>query len=241
MSVPIVTVTGHVVTPSGTPATGGNIVFELTKAATVIDPASSARERIGGQVVVLIGADGSLNCSLVPNDVIILDGNLSPGGTRYIARVNVSGPTRCSWSETLNVKSAPNPVAYGAIERDVLPTSLVLGRSVSKAVTIESPQAGDLLAICQLDRLISVDHVVGVIADGDPGASVTFQIQHGAAFPLNLNLWSANKVCPYGASGSSFAGPYLDETLLAGEFLGLKIVSISGSVREFNATVFYLE
>lgn len=241
MAVPTVTVNGHVLTPSGAVATGGNIILELTRAASATDTASGVRERIGGVTTAPIAQDGSVNFPMIPNDIIILDGNVTPGGSRYRATISVHSPTRATWTETLNIKSAPNPVAFGAIERSIDPGTLTLGRSVSKAVTIESPQAGDRIAICQLDRLISIDHVVGVIADGDAGCSVTFMIEHGPSFPLAFDLWSANKVCPYGASGSSFGAPFLDESLGASEYLGLHIVTVSGSVREFNATVFYLE
>lgn len=241
MAVPTVSVTGKVLTPTGAAANGGNIVFELNRPGSVIDPASSARERIGGQVVALIGTDGTLNFNLVPNDVIYIDGNQSAGGTRYNARVNVTAPTRSSWLEVLNVKSAPNPVVYGAIERELNASTLMLGRAVSKAVTLEDPQASDALAICQLDRLVAVDHVAAAITDGDPGASVTFNLQHGPSFPLAINLWSAHKVCSYGGAGLSYSGPYQDATIAQGNYLGLKVFGVSGSVREFNVTVYYLE
>lgn len=241
MAVPTVTVNGKVVTPSGAAVTSGSLKIELSRPATVTDPVGGEKERVGGIQTAAIGSDGSVNFPIVPNDVIVLDGNSSPGGTRYIVTFSVVTPVRATWVEYWNVKTAPNPVAIGAIEREIDKSSLTLGRAVSKAITVESPQANDFYPICQVDRLVSLDHVTAAIAKGGAGATVTFQIKHGPSFPLAYNLWGANKTCDTSASGQKFADPFNDATLAADEFLGLSIVSVSGQVDEFNVTIFYLE
>ncbi len=109
MALPLVSITGKVYFPDGTPATG-SLVVELTQPGSALDGAAS--QRVGSRATEVVAADGSAGFSLVPNDQI------SPAGTVYQVTYflkNAAGQTAPPWSEFWTVPSTPSPVGIGAI------------------------------------------------------------------------------------------------------------------------------
>lgn len=63
-----VTITGKVLGPSGSPARGGRIRIHLVDAGSVED--GSVTQIAGGETVVPIAADGTVNFPIIPNALI---------------------------------------------------------------------------------------------------------------------------------------------------------------------------
>lgn len=115
MAMPTTTVQGKVILPDGTAATAGTISFELSEPGKAND--GTYDNRIGGKFETDIASDGSVDFTLVPNDVITRDGQGSPGGTYYQVTFLVTSPYRSEWSENWEVDTTPDPVDIGAITR----------------------------------------------------------------------------------------------------------------------------
>lgn len=115
MAEPTTTIQGKVIIPNGRGATSGEIVFDLDRPGKVMDGGTA--HRIGGRWRVPIKSDGSFDLALVPNDQIIRDGQVDPGGSIYKCTIRVATPYRSEWPEYLNLGSSPDPVDFGAIQR----------------------------------------------------------------------------------------------------------------------------
>jgi hypothetical protein len=105
MAVETTRITGLVITPAGTPATGGKMRIRLSGPGKVEDGAVT--QKIGGNVEVAIGSNGAVDFVLVPNDAIL------PAGTVY--HVQFETPSGFRWSEHWSLATAPDPIEIGDI------------------------------------------------------------------------------------------------------------------------------
>ena len=144
------TIQGKVLDPSGSPATGGTIIAQLSASGSTDDSGTS--QRVASRVEGTIGADGSVTLALVPNDAI------TPAGTYYELRIRVTGPERASWTEKWQVDTSPDPVDIGAVTQLEVAPGITVGNLVLYAATSpsgsctssEAPRiALDTSVICQ--------------------------------------------------------------------------------------------
>lgn len=101
---------GTILKPDGTPVDGGQIEFTLsTGTGTVPDDTTSDEYSVGGPVTIPIGADGTVNFNLVPNDKI------TPAGTVWIARFQLAGGF--VYEEKWSVTDSGSPIQIGDVIR----------------------------------------------------------------------------------------------------------------------------
>jgi hypothetical protein len=107
MAVTTTNITGMVLLPSGAPATGGKLRARLSSPGSVEDGATT--QRIGGVTIAEIGSDGSVDFTLVPNDVI------TPEGSIYAVEYQLLGGS--SWQEFWAVETGSGSIDIGDISR----------------------------------------------------------------------------------------------------------------------------
>lgn len=107
MAIPHRHVTGKVIVPSGDGASGGTLTIRLSNTGIVTDDSTLVDQKIFGSVKTIIGLDGSVDFSLVPNDII------TPANTYYIADFALAGGF--VWREMWTIASSATPIAIGSI------------------------------------------------------------------------------------------------------------------------------
>ncbi len=110
-AIPTRAVSGKLLQPDGTAAASGAITCQLSQAGSVLDGATW--QRVAGQAVGTVAADGTVTMSMVPNDVI------SPSGTAYLCSFSTRATSGrpVSWTETWQVATGAGSIDIGAITR----------------------------------------------------------------------------------------------------------------------------
>lgn len=104
MAIPRVNVVGTVLDPTGNPAQGGRISIRLSSPGAVADDVSGDGASIGGETVVPIADDGTVDFYLVPT------AEITPAGTHYRARFETRAGYR--WTKRWQ-PGATDPVNIG--------------------------------------------------------------------------------------------------------------------------------
>jgi hypothetical protein len=163
MAIPTVTITGHVLTPSGDAVTSGTIDLTLSAAGSVLDGAASERlpggKWSGTAYRITLAAGGALpaGAKVVPNDAI------TPSGTYYTAKFTcftaASTTIPVVWTEIWQLVGMGSTVAIGAIPRLASPPigpSQLLASYLYAEATTDAEQAAAVAAgarfITRLDR-----------------------------------------------------------------------------------------
>lgn len=107
-------ITGTIYDPQGAPVAGGKITIELSHPGSAPDTVSGDDERVAGETIVPIGGDGTVDFTVVPNDVI------TPVGTIYKIHFETSGRR---WREYWSVDSSPDPLEIGDVNRVAGPSA----------------------------------------------------------------------------------------------------------------------
>lgn len=114
-AVPVVTITGSVLTPSGAAPSKGSITCALSQAGSVTDAPGGTSQRVSAETTFVLTIDGALpvHAYLVPNDAIV------PSTTNYACtfRVTLADGRAITWSERWSLASSPSSIAIGAITR----------------------------------------------------------------------------------------------------------------------------
>jgi hypothetical protein len=110
-AIPTRAVGGKLLQPDGTAASSGAITCTLSQAGSVLD--GSTWQRVAGQAVGTVAADGTVAMSLTPNDVV------SPSGTAYSCSFSTRATSGrpVSWTETWSVVTGSGSIDIGAITR----------------------------------------------------------------------------------------------------------------------------
>lgn len=120
MAIPLVQITGKVLTPDGEAPSAGSLSIRLSQPGSAVDAATGKSERVISELRIALGADGSLPAGfdLVPNDAIV------PSGTHYHVTytLDTSVGRAKPVTEKWQLASSPNPIDIGAVPRlDVVP------------------------------------------------------------------------------------------------------------------------
>jgi hypothetical protein len=103
MSITTVHVIGKIVTPDGTGVAGGRITFGLSVPGRVEDAGET--ERVAPRWSVTIASDGTVDFTIIPNDVI------SPSDTYY--NVTYAPVGQQEWSERVVITTLPSTIEIG--------------------------------------------------------------------------------------------------------------------------------
>lgn len=167
MAITTVSITGHVLTPSGGAVTSGTIDLMLSAAGSILDGASSERlpggKWSGPAYRITLESGGALpaTAKVAPNDAV------TPSGTYYTAKFTcytaASTTVPVVWTETWQLTGMGASVAIGAIPRLNAPTlgaSQLLAAYLYAEASSDAEQSAAANAgarfITRLDRLSGV-------------------------------------------------------------------------------------
>ena len=153
------TIQGTIYDPTGNPVAGGEIRLQLSQPATAPDTVTSNNERVAGKETVAIGSDGSVNFTLVPNDV------MDPTGVVYIAIFEL--PDGTSWKEVWSIGRAPDPLQIGDITRVTGPSADALIGALAAVTALPIPSASWHRKVLILTTPGEPDLAVICLSDGN--------------------------------------------------------------------------